>query len=259
MSIDRANGIWFRNVPWEPTPGIAVTDIPTNCLRSRDMRWAVYHLNVSDKYLVVPFDDLRRALRAAPVRDAGRKTGPYQINAEEETINGIKVSMFSILPSSATDVAYQIRSRAIEAYQAELDNTYDPDMPGDAREYVLRGIAARRGQRLFRASLIHAYGGQCAITGCGTVDVLEAAHITPYAGRRSDDVRNGILLRADIHTLFDLFYVTVGDDYTVRVSPRVQDEYYQHFNNTRLNLPSRSESWPSRKALEIHRKSFQGG
>jgi putative restriction endonuclease len=47
------------------------------------------------------------------------------------------------------------------------------------------------------------YSGRCAITDCEIDDVLEAAHISPYSGRSSDQVCNGLLLRADVHTLFD--------------------------------------------------------
>jgi hypothetical protein len=76
MSIDRANGIWVRNVPagWERDE-IAITDIPTTLLggKLKDIRWAVYHLSQSNRYVVIPTTDLKRALRGASVRDNGRK------------------------------------------------------------------------------------------------------------------------------------------------------------------------------------------
>ena len=67
----------------------------------------------------------------------------------------------------------------------------------------MRAICIRRGQPAFRAALLAAYGGRCAITGCDVEDVLEAAHISPYSGPSSSHASNGLLLRADIHTLFD--------------------------------------------------------
>jgi putative restriction endonuclease len=78
------------------------------------------------------------------------------------------------------------------------------DLDEDMRDWALRCIAARRGQAAFRAALIDAYGGRCSITGCDAVEALEAAHISPYKGDHTNDVTNGLLLRADLHTLFDL-------------------------------------------------------
>ena len=75
---------------------------------------------------------------------------------------------------------------------------YDPTSAVNERERAVRAIRIRRGQPAFRAALLAAYGGRCAVE-----DVLEAAHISPYNGPSSNDVTNGLLLRADIHTLFD--------------------------------------------------------
>ena len=80
---------------------------------------------------------------------------------------------------------------------------FDPASAADERERELRAICIRRGQPGFRAALMEAYGGRCAITGCKVEDVLEAAHISPYGGSSTNVVSNGLLLRADIHTLFD--------------------------------------------------------
>ncbi|RWP07138.1 MAG: hypothetical protein EOQ97_19480, partial [Mesorhizobium sp.] len=57
---------------------------------------------------------------------------------------------------------------------------FNPASVKDARQRVMRVIAERRGQRVFRDRLRRAYDGKCALTGCGVLDVLEAAHITPY-------------------------------------------------------------------------------
>ena len=86
----------------------------------------------------------------------------------------------------------------------KADNpAYDPASAANERERAMRAICIRRGQPAFRAALLAAYGGRCAVTGCDVQDVLEAAHISPYSGPSSDHVCNGLLLRADIHTLFD--------------------------------------------------------
>ncbi|HMF61028.1 MAG TPA: HNH endonuclease signature motif containing protein, partial [Vicinamibacterales bacterium] len=83
------------------------------------------------------------------------------------------------------------------------DPDYDPASAADERERAMRAICIRRGQPALRAALLAAYGGRCIVTDCDIEDVLEAAHISPYSGPSSDHVCNGLLLRADIHTLFD--------------------------------------------------------
>jgi putative restriction endonuclease len=83
------------------------------------------------------------------------------------------------------------------------DDSFDPDSVGNERERAIRAIRLRRGQAAFRAELMHAYNARCAVTGCAIKDVLEAAHITPHLGRVTNHVTNGLLLRADLHTLLD--------------------------------------------------------
>jgi hypothetical protein len=77
------------------------------------------------------------------------------------------------------------------------------DVPADdydARLRVYRNIVGRRGQSAFRAALLDAYDGKCAITECDAAAALEAAHLRPYRGPGSNTVSNGLPLRADIHT-----------------------------------------------------------
>ena len=85
-------------------------------------------------------------------------------------------------------------------------------------ERVWKQIAQRRGQRPFRDALIQSYQQTCQVTAFTGVDALEAAHIVPYqVGReQANDPTNGLLLRADIHTLFDLALLKV-DPSTLRV------------------------------------------
>ena len=98
-----------------------------------------------------------------------------------------------ILEATATsDVDNQARTEGVPA------DDYD------ARLRVARNIVARRGQASFRAALLEAYQGKCAITGCDATAALEAAHLRPYRGPGSNTVNNGLPLRADIHTLLDL-------------------------------------------------------
>ncbi len=76
----------------------------------------------------------------------------------------------------------------------------------------------RPGQRRFRDRVLQAYGFACAVTGETCREVLEAAHIQPYIDERSNDVRNGIALRADLHALFDAGLITVDDAFRLYAS-----------------------------------------
>ena len=104
----------------------------------------------------------------------------------------------------------------------------------DRRERAMREIALRRGQPAFRSALLHAYKKTCAVTGFNTERVLEAAHISPYLGLHTNSVTNGLLLRADIHTLFDLSLLTVTRDYRVHVAPELADTPYSQLNLRQL-------------------------
>ncbi len=85
---------------------------------------------------------------------------------------------------------------------AVIEGLFDPDI--DARKRTLVAIAQREGQPAFRQSLLQAYAGTCVISGCTITVLLEAAHIVPYRGPQTNTVGNGLLLRADLHKLFEL-------------------------------------------------------
>ena len=89
-------------------------------------------------------------------------------------------------------------------------------------EYLAQG---RLGQGAFRVLVTDAYLRRCAVTGERTLPVLEAAHIKPYALEGPHSVKNGILLRSDLHKLFDLGYVTVTPTLKLEVSPRLKAEW----------------------------------
>jgi putative restriction endonuclease len=104
-----------------------------------------------------------------------------------------------------------------------------------------------------------AYRRHCAITGEKTLPVLEAAHIRPVAAGGEHRVDNGLLLRSDIHTLFDRGYVTVTPDYRFRVSPRLRADWsngrvYYALDGADISrsLPGEAERRPARPALEWH-------
>lgn len=107
----------------------------------------------------------------------------------------------------------------------------------DQRKAVLKHIKQRRGQQSFRSALI-AQQAECAISGCKIVDILEAAHITAYRNDTHNTTGNGLLLRCDIHTLFDLdLFAIEPDTYTIYFSASIQDEAYLKYHGRTLMLP----------------------
>lgn len=99
-------------------------------------------------------------------------------------------------------------------------------------------VTPRYGQGTFRVSVTDAYGRACAATGEHSLPVLEAAHIRSYAEDGPHEVRNGLLLRADLHRLFDKGYLTVTPDRRLEVSGRLRTDY----NNGRVYYPLHGQS-----------------
>jgi hypothetical protein len=131
---------------------------------------------------------------------------------------------------------------------------FDPNLVQDARLKVMQEVIRRQGQKPFRSGLLTAYQGRCAITGCAVEPVLEAAHITPYLGPQTNKVTNGLLLRSDIHTLWDTGLMFLDADYRVHVQPTLSDSEYVKLQGQSLTVPSRYEIRPSEKAIRAHRE-----
>jgi putative restriction endonuclease len=120
-----------------------------------------------------------------------------------------------------------------------------------------RVIIPRLGQGGFRAAVTDAYERRCAITGERTVPALEAAHIKPFSIVKLHEVRNGLLLRSDIHRLFDQGYVTVDSDCRFIVSRRIKEEWqngrdYYALHGREIWVPSGAGLAPDPDALQWH-------
>jgi HNH endonuclease len=132
---------------------------------------------------------------------------------------------------------------------------FDPAGISDARDRVFSSVVRCRGQPAFRRYLLAAYNGRCAITGCGLEHVLDAAHIIPYKGPETNHPTNGLLLRTDLHTLFDLRLVAVDvATMSLLVSPSLAGSCYEEYRGKSIKVPDDHSSRPSRAALEQHRK-----
>jgi putative restriction endonuclease len=118
-------------------------------------------------------------------------------------------------------------------------------------------IRPRLGQGAFRVLVTDLYHRRCAVTQERTLPALDAAHIRPYAEGGAHEARNGLLLRRDIHSIFDAGYVTVTPDYRFEVSRRIKEDYengrhYYALHGTTIALPDRPELRPDKAALAWH-------
>jgi hypothetical protein len=106
--------------------------------------------------------------------------------------------------------------------EPDLPEVPTPDPPDKIAQ---RAIVERRGQKRFRGRVLRHFEGRCVVSGCDVEAVLEAAHIESHADGGNYALGNGLLLRADLHTLFDLGLMSfdaVGDDLLVAFAPHVR-------------------------------------
>jgi putative restriction endonuclease len=114
------------------------------------------------------------------------------------------------------------------------------------------------GQAGFRAALLEAYRGRCAVTGFDAAAALEGAHLRPYRGPESNAVTNGLLLRADIHTLFDLGLLAPDPvTRTIVVSKLLAGTQYEALSSSKLADPVEACQRPNQDALEIIWQRFR--
>lgn len=120
-------------------------------------------------------------------------------------------------------------------------------------------VRPRLGQGTFRVAVTGAYGGACAVSSEHSLPVLEAAHIRPYGADGSHEVKNGLLLRADIHRLFDAGYVTVTPDARFVVSRRLKDEWENgrayYAMEGEITLPKTAADRPDPTLLAWHNEN----
>lgn len=126
-------------------------------------------------------------------------------------------------------------------------------------------VKVRLGQGAFRVLVTEAYSRRCSITGEKTLPVLEAAHIKPYAESGPHFISNGLLLRSDLHKLFDGGYLTITNNLKVEISSRIKEEfqngkeYYQYHGKDLLFIPNREIDKPNEKYIDWHNSNIYRG
>lgn len=154
----------------------------------------------------------------------------------------------------------QILNAFYTANAAIATSVSDEDLSSigkDLRLSTFRSIVVRQGQGRFRRELINVYNGRCAVTGELTLEVLDAAHIMPYLGRHTNSVNNGILIRTDLHNLFDFNLLSIEpSSWRIEIHPSIASDYYRALHGKQISLPKSTQHWPSREFMEIHWNNY---
>lgn len=158
-------------------------------------------------------------------------------------------------------VAVRPRPMLVERYHqiASLQTPLDVDTFVDDRRKQFSEQVIREGSAEFRRRVLNAYHGRCALTGTRVKQVLDAAHIFPYLGIETNDVRNGIALRADVHRLFDSHLISLdleSEVLVVRVAADLAGTLYGKLAGKAVHLPADKAEQPCSNCLRKHLASF---
>lgn len=212
--------------------------------------------------LLTRIDHYRRARSGSgpsdPLIGAVLLTQPFFF-ADDEFVPAPEDWKANIVVGKGYDLATGVGARVWHAVLERLRFRNAAELPpADADRASRRTwVEQRLGQGTFRTRVTDAYGRRCAVAGERTLPVLEAAHIKPYAQQGPNRVDNGLLLRSDLHRLFDRGLVTIEPEpLTFGVSERIRDEYsngrvyYELEGRPLVVLPELIEHRPNRAFLE---------
>lgn len=181
---------------------------------------------------------------------------------DQLAIEEVDPNQLASLISSADTKLMHLFARNAQSRQLEFDEGAPDEyrdnssiFSADTRLSTLRAIKARRGQRSFRRALIRRYGESCMISGCQLLDIVEAAHIWPYRGEHTNNVQNGLLLRSDLHTLFDLDLLGItAETLTIHFHPIAAAAGYASFEGQKLSVQQARR--PAQQALRARWDAF---
>ena len=115
----------------------------------------------------------------------------------------------------------------------------------EAKNRLSRSLLIRKGQPQLRMQVLQAYSHRCALSRCNVEDVLEVAYIIPFLGDKTNNLENLLLLRSDLHVLFDLHLLSVDiQDNTFHVAPWLKDTYYSILEGRPLYIPPNQQHRP---------------
>ena len=187
---------------------------------------------------------------------------------EDEPIDAEKNALGTDHLGSGSALLVAPDNLRILAQEADVATLMDPiraaEIAGleiDERAKVIAEHVLREQQAQFKGRLISAYGGKCALLNTKVVAALDAAHIRPYRGEKSNQVWNGILLRADLHRLFDaglLCFEYRQDSLVTLVAAGLQGStYMKNLAGRPINLPQSRVDWPAKAVIDTDRAEKQ--
>jgi hypothetical protein len=173
-------------------------------------------------------------------------------------------AIIAVEPTGALEDTYrELRAKLVEAVSPEeplVPFDLDLDSPVDERRRMVSEQAVRDGAAAFRAAVFAAWNNRCAVTKTSIDTVLDAAHIYRYLGPKTNDVRNGLPLRADIHRLFDKYLLSIVPNESgakVMVSKTLSSTRYGKLDGTSVSFPPSRATRPDRQVLEHHACEFR--
>lgn len=145
-----------------------------------------------------------------------------------------RIRVGTLLPSAAMETTLvwfistldwdEEESNIISVQDVEIESSrYETESPvteardDDQKKTILTNLRLRKGQKKLRDNLFKLYGKHCCITGSGVEDTLHACHIIPHSKSGNNQSTNALLLRSDIHDLFDADLLGINPD-TLKIS-----------------------------------------
>lgn len=172
--------------------------------------------------------------------------------------NNLRYAGYSLLEGEGKRVWDECLPAAV-ALGAGVTESVEPTEPA-ARWSDPVMVRRRLGQGAFRVAVTDAYSRACAVTGEHSLPALEASHIRPFAADGPHAVSNGLLLRSDLHRLFDRGYLTVHPDLRLVVGNRLKEHFengrsYYPLKGQTIAIPARSSERPDRELLKWHNEN----
>jgi putative restriction endonuclease len=176
----------------------------------------------------------------------------YYYSIQEADIRFFERELPALTPGFSAQAIQQLRPPAAVKDIPPYLPTFD-----DERDYATLLKAIRKGQSRFKTKLIEIYDHYCMITGCTVPAAIEASHICPYKGKNDNSPLNGLLLRTDLHKLFDNNLIGIDPgSLKIVLHPSLAGTYYEKYNGKKLKY-RRKDFFPSQDALTYRWKIFQ--
>ncbi|MER9171188.1 HNH endonuclease [Mesorhizobium australicum] len=159
----------------------------------------------------------------------------------------------------------QVPFPAVSTSAASVDSSLSDDTEFlldelvDERKRQESLLVIREGANDFRRAVLREWK-RCAVTGSTTKEVLDAAHVYRYFGLKTNDIRNGIMLRRDIHSLFDKYLMSFaesGDTLRIVLSQKLKGSEYEKYDGVLVELPQDQKTRPDIRTVRHHLTQFE--